>query len=232
MDSGQTTSAAKVVLFARADRPLRAAAGRAAGVVVVPTAYEAAAELLAGPTAALVVELPLLTPYHCRLLRLAGDLGVAVLGVGAARRTIRCADLHPLRQVGLEELGERLAEICREFELSMADFAAAGEIEAQLQQEPPGAPVEVLPAGQAQPQGEPAGNAFLSGAAAAARREEELAGEEAVGGRYVSEAGAETRQADRRERPEQPSAPADSPPASPSALLSDEELSALLEDEP
>lgn len=230
MNSGQTTSAAKVVLFARADQSLRAATGRAEGVVRTPTAYEAAAELLAGPTAALVVELPLLTPYHCRLLRLAGELGVAVLGVGSPRPAIRCADLHPLRQVALEELGGLLAEICREFELAMADFAAAGEIEAQLQQEVLETPAEVLPEEQAQPQGEPAANAFLSGAAAAARREEELAEEQAVGGTYVPEAGA-TR-AGSVERPERPARPAGGQPPSPSALLSEEELSALLEGEP
>jgi len=226
MNSGPTISAAKVVLFARADGPLRAAVGRSTGVVEAASAYEAAAELLTGPTAALVVDLPLLTPYHCRLLRLAGDLGVPVLGVGAARRALRCEDLHPLRRVALDELGGRLAEICREFELSMSTFAAAGEIEAQLQQESPVPAAEAVRASPAAP-----ANAFLRGSAAAARREEELAGAEpacdaSAGGTYISDESTEGRSPDHSDQAQA------APPALPSALLSDEELSALLGDEP
>jgi len=231
MNSGPTISAAKVVLFARADGPLRAAVGRSTGVVEAASAYEAAAELLTGPTAALVVDLPLLTPYHCRLLRLAGDLGVPVLGVGAARRVLRCEDLHPLRRVGLEELGGRLAEICREFELSMSTFAAAGEIEAQLQQESPAPAAEAVRASPAAPAGQAPANAFLRGSAAAARREEELAGAESAcgapaGGTYVSDESTEGKPPDHSDQAQA------APPALPSALLSEEELSALLGDEP
>jgi hypothetical protein len=48
----------------------------------VPTAYEAAAELLASPTLAMVVDLRALGSRHARLLEIARQLGVEMLAVG------------------------------------------------------------------------------------------------------------------------------------------------------
>ncbi len=93
----------------------REIAGREIGAVPddiacvrVHTAYEAAAELLAEPAAAVVVELGALTRRHLRLLEIARQTGTEMLGVGAVPAGLTTADLSGIRLVAPELLAESL----------------------------------------------------------------------------------------------------------------------------
>ena len=250
MNGGGTTSVAKIVVLAWPDGPLRrqvasapaGAAGTMGHVAAVSTPYEAAAEILIGPTAALVVDLPVLTAPHVRLLSLAADFGVPAFGVGALRPGLTCGDLHHLRQVRAEDLDGLLGAACREFENSMRWAEAAEEgpesaLEAALAEPPPAVEAASSPLSQdtgtarlQPPAGQyvpvppvgaassplPATQAFV----AAPKAKESQAGMPELPG---SQAG----------MPELP--PAGAPPPPPgdvTNLLTREELSALLEEEP
>ncbi len=144
--------------------------------VYVPTAYEAAAEMLAAPTVALVADLRLVGRRHLRLLAIARQMGVEVFAVGVVPTGLTGEDLSGVRMIALADLPEALRR------LAEADWPAPSEPK-------PAAPAEA-----------PA----------------DLATKEAA---------------------PQPAAPPveppveKSPPSSPSALLTPEELSALLENE-
>lgn len=68
------------------------------------SAYEAAAELLAGPVEALVVDLHLLRPCHVRLIEIANQAGAKVLGVGSLPAWATHGQLEGLRPLGREQL--------------------------------------------------------------------------------------------------------------------------------
>ncbi len=102
-DDGAAQGARVVILapvnefHAESDRALRAA-----GLTCtrVPTAYEAAAEILRGPVAVLVIELRLLHRRHGRLLELARRHGVEILGVGGLLPNLDADALSGVRLVG------------------------------------------------------------------------------------------------------------------------------------
>lgn len=79
---------------------------RAAGLrcVRVSSAYEAAAELLAEPSAALVIELGLLHGPHTRLLEIARDLDVEMLALGTLAAGASADDLSGLRLLSRSEV--------------------------------------------------------------------------------------------------------------------------------
>lgn len=70
----------------------------------VESGYEALAELLAGPVAALVVELSLLSPRHVRLLEVARSRRVEVLGLGGPHPNVRIETLSGVRLVSPHDL--------------------------------------------------------------------------------------------------------------------------------
>jgi hypothetical protein len=75
------------------------------------SAYEAAAELLAGPVEALVIDLRILRPCHVRLIEIAGQAGAKVLGVGSLPPWAANGRLGGLRLVGWGELAQVLGSI-------------------------------------------------------------------------------------------------------------------------
>jgi hypothetical protein len=70
--------------------------------------YEAAAELLAQPAMALLIDLSRLTPPHRKLLHVARRLGVEVLGVGAFPPGLSASDLSGMRLISLDDLPSEL----------------------------------------------------------------------------------------------------------------------------
>lgn len=82
-------------------------------VVSVNSGYEAAAELLTGPAAALAVDLGRITASHVPLLDLADRLSVPVVGFGTISAEISSERLSRLRLTGPDRLGEVLAKVLR-----------------------------------------------------------------------------------------------------------------------
>ena len=73
--------------------------------------YEAAAELLAGPALALVIDLSVLTQTHQKLLHVARHVGAEVLGVGTFPSEFSADDLSGMRLIAREELPRSLQAI-------------------------------------------------------------------------------------------------------------------------
>jgi len=177
--------------------PALAEACRAEGIGPperVASAYEAAAELLAGPAGAVVIDLSQLRRAHLPLLEIARERQTEVIGVGALGDELTSEELSGVRLAGRSELPALLAAA-----------PAAGE-SAQLPEEPePGAVASEPGAGPAQ----------------LGPDEVQAAGpDDTKAGAFRSKARPAESKTSRRE-------PA---PADPSALLTAEELAALLED--
>jgi hypothetical protein len=89
------------------DAALCAEAGGGVGRVVrVASPYEAAAELLAAPAAALLIDLRALPVRHLRLLEIARDLSVEVLAFGPLPAGMTSDDLSGVRLLSRQALGE------------------------------------------------------------------------------------------------------------------------------
>jgi len=95
--------------------------------VRVASAYEAAAELLAGPVEALVIELRLLRTCHLRLIEIARRAGAKVWGVGAAPPWVADGRLSGVQTTSRAELVRTLE-------------ALAGQGPAEAKDGPPKAP--------------------------------------------------------------------------------------------
>ncbi len=80
-------------------------------VVRVESPYQAAAEILAQPTEALVVDFRLLRAPHLRLLEIARELDIAVLGVGALPANISLDELSGVQLIAAGELADALSRI-------------------------------------------------------------------------------------------------------------------------
>jgi len=99
-------SEARIVVLSQDSSLAWSPDGRGAGVVCVhaPSGYEAAAELLAAATTALVVDLRLLAGRHLRLLELARDLHVEVFAVGSLPIGMTAEDLSGVRLMARGDL--------------------------------------------------------------------------------------------------------------------------------
>ena len=75
--------------------------------------YEAAAELLARPVLALVLDLRCLTPRHLRLLSVARENHVEVLAVGSLPFGITTTDLSGVRLMAVNDLPDELQRLAR-----------------------------------------------------------------------------------------------------------------------
>ena len=171
--------------------------------------YEAAAELLAAPPAAIVIDLALLGPRHLGLLDVARDAGVEMLAFGAIGAALTSEDLSGVRLV------------------SRADLP--GAIEALSQHETP--PIQPTQTPQAvletpdaeEPQEAPAAEAVPNDELPAERERIIAAGTAPrTEGSYESEG---------PQAPEPPPAGQAERPPSPAELLTPEELAALLGDD-
>lgn len=86
--------------------------------VRAPTPYDAAAEILSAPTAALVVELRLLRGRHLRVLEIARQMDVEVLAVGTVPRGLTGEDLSGVRLTARRDLPGVLARLTGTYEAS------------------------------------------------------------------------------------------------------------------
>jgi hypothetical protein len=153
-----------------------------------PSGYEAAAEILAAPVSALVVDFRAFGASHRRLLEVARQMDVEVLGVGALPAGMDSGDLNGVRLVSRPALPGALDRLA----------AAAGA------------------GGPAEPTGAPAPASPRPASA-------EDRGEQAAGDHDAAEPTDEAED-DVEAEPGRAETPSD--------LLTPEELSALLEDEP
>ncbi len=115
----------------------------------VASAYEAAAELLAAPAVAMIVDLRLITGEHVRLIELAREMEVAILAVGALPVGMNADDLSGVRLTSREHLPEALGEIVQ---------AAASPVTPPESSAPPGlqtAPREAVALTPAKPADRP-----------------------------------------------------------------------------
>jgi hypothetical protein len=112
MDGRQTTPR-RAVVFA----PHPAGQGLLEGLdptstcAAVTSAYEAAAELLASPAAALVVDLRLLRPVHAGLIRIARKAGAELWGVGPLPAWASSDQLNGMRLLSRGQLAEALRKL-------------------------------------------------------------------------------------------------------------------------
>jgi len=79
-------------------------------VVVVTSCYEAAAEILAEPALALVLELRAFDPRHGRLLEIAGQMGLNIFGIGAAGR-LDSEQLSGVKLIARKDLMDELLHL-------------------------------------------------------------------------------------------------------------------------
>ena len=112
----RTSSGGGRVVLLSSDPSLTAAAWNDNGsveLVVARGAYEAAAEILSAPAAALVIDLRLLSPRHARLLEIARRLDLEMLAVGALPVSMSSEDLSGIRLVSRRDLPAALATAAR-----------------------------------------------------------------------------------------------------------------------
>jgi len=185
--------------------------------IVADSPYEAAAEILCAPTAGIVVDLAILSKGHKKLLDVARGMGTEVLAVGAIPGGLTSEDLSGVRLISKADLNDALHRL-RERELSGGP--PAPEIP-----DPDVTHQEHVPETPLHDRGSAGGdeNAPSPGVLEAKALQE-----------LMKEAPISALQAGNEDPPSEGSEGEElrQRPSSPSGLLSDAELSALLEDEP
>ena len=188
------------------------------------SAYEAAAEILAAPAAMLVVDLPSLGKRNARLVEIARQMGLEIVGVGRLPAGMEAAQLAGVRLMGRDELDQAIQALTEQHRVTPApEPVEAGEPAPQPETahfEPVDVP-QTLDAEQTFEED----LAYLEEPAQA-----EPPPETSADRQYKAEAAA---QADDGHAPADAEEATPAPtPASAEGLLTPEELSALLENEP
>ncbi len=132
MESLSQPAQPRIVVFSRGRATDPHELGKAmspAQVIAAPSAYEAAAEVLAAPTAALVVDLSLLEPRHTRLITIARRAGAEVLAVGSGGVGIDAEALSGARLVAKGQLVAELKRLMQSAGESIPSRPATGEDE-------------------------------------------------------------------------------------------------------
>ncbi len=112
-----TSATSRVVVLSRQQALASLASAGSGGrmrVIRVESPYQGAAEILAEPTEAMVVDFRLLSVQHLRLIEIARELGVAILGVGALPVNISSDELSGVQLVGRGDLADALSRITAE----------------------------------------------------------------------------------------------------------------------
>ena len=154
MNGADTSSgSARVVVLSRDVALARAARcdtdGAAYQCAGTSGPYEAAAEILAGPVLALVLDLRCLTPRHLRLLSIARENHVDVLAVGSLPFGITTTDLSGVRLMAVNDLPDELRRLARVSSAAARAPATKTEPAAEAVPEveaPREAPVRAVPA--------------------------------------------------------------------------------------
>jgi len=110
----KSAQAARLVYLTRdaalVDRTVRSEQAATVQTISVPSAYEAAAEMLAAPTAALVIDLRAMSGRHGGLLSMARELNVETLGFGPLPTGLARDQVAGLRLVRQEDLPAAISE--------------------------------------------------------------------------------------------------------------------------
>jgi len=179
-------------------------------VVRVASGYEAGAEILAAPVAAMVIDFRSMDPAHARLLDMARETGVEMLGVGATPRGLRIDQLSGLRLVSRTELPAAVGRIAQ---------AARQAAPVDRAPEPPPEPQAPSPVQAAEPTPRPRRPARKTAKRRKTARKRPKPAPTAPAEKPFP-------------APAEPAPVEPLPTGSPSQLLTPEELAALLEDEP
>ena len=124
MDNGGSLSPVRVIVLSRqaAFASLRDQDGGADGQFVhVTTAYEAAAEILANPTAVLVIDLQAFASRHVRLLEIARKAGAEMLLAGPVPAGMNTQVLSGAKLMGADDLSSAVESILAEKAEAVAD---------------------------------------------------------------------------------------------------------------
>ena len=120
---GKSSAPVRVVILARGGAvDGQGSPGDSVQFVRAGSAYEAAAEILSGPTLALVMDLSALTRRHLRLLEIARRMEVEMIGVGRLPAGMSTDELSGVRLLAPEALGASLRRL-------LGAQAAAGDAE-------------------------------------------------------------------------------------------------------
>lgn len=111
----KSLTAARVVIVSPLGRALLGSGQQwhagGAEIIAVASPYEAAAELIASPAAALVVDLRLMGPRHLRLLEIARSGGAELLAVGPLPPGMTAEDLSGVRLLARADLPAALLQL-------------------------------------------------------------------------------------------------------------------------
>lgn len=113
MDNGGLLSSGRVVVLSR-QAAFAGLCDRDGRVLHVTTAYEAAAEILAHPTAVLVIDLHAFASRHVRLLEIARQAGVEILLAGPIPTGMNTQILSGARLMGADDLSAAVEKILAE----------------------------------------------------------------------------------------------------------------------
>jgi hypothetical protein len=91
-----------------------AGGGAALECIFVATAYEAAAELIAAPALAIVIDLRLMGPRHLRLLQIARERRVEMLAVGSIPPGLTAEDLSGIRLLARADVKPALQRLLQD----------------------------------------------------------------------------------------------------------------------
>jgi hypothetical protein len=137
-DEHVSLSAARVItLSPESLRAVLADLSPTAACISVASAYEAAAEILAAPAAALVIDLRMMAVRHLRLLQIARVGGAEVLAIGGIPSGLTAEDLSGVRLIARAELRAALEAVLRSREVRHESAAGPEEERpAQVAEEP------------------------------------------------------------------------------------------------
>jgi hypothetical protein len=113
-NGGESSRGGRVVLLSRDSTVVNSVLAELPGGVTAvraETPYEAAAELLAEPADALVLDLRLMAPRHVGLLEIARRRGAPVLAVAALPAAMSAEQLDGVRLIARDRLGSAVAEL-------------------------------------------------------------------------------------------------------------------------
>jgi len=190
--------------------------------IPVSSSYEAAAEILSAPTEAIVVDLTILSKGHMKLLDVARQMGTEVLAVGAIPTGLTSEDLSGVRMISKAGLTDMLRRL-RETEAPEGPIGQGAAVPGAIEPERAAELSSPARCGAGESvnvpsPGEPGPNALQELLKESAIPALDMDNEDTPISRSAPEAG-EGKKVERI-------------PSSPSELLSDAELAALLEDEP
>ncbi len=195
---------------------LRGVCERGVEVARVPSGYEAGAEILAAPVAAMVIDFRALSAAHGRLLDVARRMDVAMFGVGPLPIGMSTEELSGIFLVSTVDLPGALDRLAAAAAKAPEAAEAAGGGEVAPPEAPPPPPPVREPQAPKRPRKKRARRKKAAKRAARGKAER--------GTEPDTAAPAAASPAEDQPRPAAPQAPSD--------LLTPEELTALLEDEP